>query len=234
MKTDISILFEEPVLDTEVELVIEPLAPFSIVSTLPGSFYKSLDGPTNVNLCGIFENILGWHIGPKERKKILKHVKSVHKKKFKTAEISVVESRVGYQSILGHLFKEILRVVPSIDCRYDDLWKQQLFRSGYSHPKGTPNLSYQLIALKNRLDKDANGVVTNEEIDRFHKDHKSNFPMYYTAPRKREFIVVDSVYKIKALMNKGLRNALSLALEDRNISYLGVSEGWADIRLMEI
>ena len=231
MQTDLSILFEKPEKDKMAILTIEPLAPLSIVSTLPGSYYKSLDGPTKANLCGIFENVMGWHIGQKNRNKILKRMKQVYKKSYKIIDFKVGTSKVGYTSLLGHLFEIELPLYPVPACRYDDVWKQQLYRDGYAHPNGTPNLSYELIPLKKHLDKKDNGTIKNEAITQFHKENKSGFPMYYTSPRKREFIVIDNNYHIKLSMSSHLFGVLSESIKQNNIAYLGTNEGWINLKL---
>ena len=231
MKADISILFEEPTRNKTAILQIEPLAPLSIVNTLPGSYYKSLDKPTKANLCGMIENVLGWHIGPKVRRLILKKMSQNYRKRYKITEFEKVVSAVGYSSLIGHLFEiESPYFQPAIIARYDDLWKQQLFRDEYPHPKGTPNLSYQLIPLKGGLDK-KDGKVTNDAIAEFFKDNRGDFPMYYTAPRKREYIVIEGLYQFRLSINKLLLEQFIEILRRRNISYLGNNEGWVNLKI---
>lgn len=231
MKTDLSILFKKPDKDKQVILTIEPLAPLSIVSTLPGSYYKSLDRPTKANLCGMFENVMGWHIGKKDRSKIFKKMKQVYKKSYKIKAFDVEISAVGYTSLLGHLFEIEVPVVPIPTCRYDDVWKQQLYRDGYAHPNGTPNLDYRLIPLKWHLDKKDNGTVTNDAITKFHKENKGGYPLYYTSPRKREFIVLENDYRFKLSMSSSLFIELSKSIDENNIAYLGTNEGWVNLKL---
>lgn len=230
MKLDLSVLFQKPEKDKQVLLTIEPLAPMSIVSTLPGSYYKSLNKPTKANLCGMFENVIGWHIGKKDRNKILKKMEQVYKKLFKITDFETETSAVGYTSLLGHLFEVELPFVPPIVVRYDDVWKQQLFRTGYSHPKGTPNLSYKLIPQKKRLDK-KDGKITNDAIAEFHQENKGGFPMYYTSPRRREYIVLEGNYQFKLSMNYQLFEVLSKKIEENNIAYLGNNEGWVNLKI---
>ncbi|MDW8464738.1 MAG: hypothetical protein RML35_00655 [Chloroherpetonaceae bacterium] len=66
---DISLLFEEPKLDKTVCLIVQPLAPLSMVSVLPGSYYKTERVPTKEMLCGLFENLLGWHFSEEDSKR---------------------------------------------------------------------------------------------------------------------------------------------------------------------
>jgi CRISPR-associated protein Cas5 len=234
MKLDLSILFEKPEKDKQVLLTIEPLAPLSIVSTLPGSYYKSLDKPTKANLCGMFENIMGWHIGMTERRAIFKKMKQVYKKLFKIQEFEIETSAVGYTSLLGHLFEVELSFVPPIVARYDDYWTQQLKHDDARHLKGTANLSYQLIKEKRRLPTDDKGKISDKTYTTFLKENNSNFPMYYTSPTPREFIVLEGNYQIKLSMSSYLFEGIEKSLEENNIAYLGTNEGWVNLSIKEI
>lgn len=234
MKTDISILFQKPDKDKQALLTIEPLAPLSIVSTLPGSYYKSLDKPTKANLCGVFENVMGWHIGMKERSKILKKMKQVYKKSFKITDFEVETSSVGYTSLLGHLFEIELPLIPAIIARYDDYWTQQLKHDDARHLKGTANLSYQLIKEKWNLKTDEKGKISDKTFTDFLKKNNPNFPMYYTSPTPREFIVLDGNYQIRLSMSSRLFQSLEKSLQENNIGYLGTNEGWVNLSIKEI
>lgn len=234
MKSDLSILFQKPEKDKQAILIIEPLAPLSIVSTLPGSYYKSLDKPTKANLCGMFENVMGWHIGMKERRAIFKKMKQVYKKSYKITDFEIETSAVGYTSLLGHLFKVELPLVPSILTRYDDLWTQQLKHDDSRHLKGTANLSYQLIKEKRNLPTDEKGKISDKTYGDFLKKHNSNFPMYYTSPTPREFIVLEGNYQIKLSMSSYLFESLEKSLQENNLAYLGTNEGWVDLSIKEI
>jgi len=234
MKTDLSILFKKPEKDKHVLLTIEPLAPLSIVSTLPGSYYKSLDKPTKANLCGMFENVMGWHIGGKDRNKILNKMKQVYKKSFKNAHFEIETSPVGYTSLLGHLFEIELPFVPSIVARYDDYWTQQLKHDDARHLKGTANLSYQLIKKKRNLKVDDKGKISDKTYTDFLKENNLGFPMYYTSPTPREFIVLEGNYQIKLSMSSHLFQSLEKSLEENNNAYLGTNEGWVNLLIKEM
>ncbi len=80
---DLSILEKIPEHNLKVILEIEPLAPLSMVSELPGSYYKTLKCPDKKMLCGLFENILGWHIDSSDRKAIIKELVRLRKKQTK-------------------------------------------------------------------------------------------------------------------------------------------------------
>lgn len=247
MLTDISILFQNPMKDIKVKLTIEPLAPLSIVSTLPGSYYKSLDKPTKANLCGMFENVLGWHIGPKDRSNIFKKMKQVYKKSYKITEFNIETSAVGYISLLGHLFEIELPLIPAIVTRYDDLWTQQLKHNDKRHMDGTANLSWQVIQEKTMLKRSLKEIDDNKEIEKKSKkklkDNLTNnfvsknldrLPLYYTSPTVREFIVLQGVYQYKLSISTYLLKALKRSFKENNIAYLGTSEGWVNLSIKEM
>ena len=54
---DLSILKKLPELQTQAVLTIRPLAPLSMVSELPGSFYKTMKFPSKKMLCGLFDRV---------------------------------------------------------------------------------------------------------------------------------------------------------------------------------
>ncbi len=234
MITDISILFSEPIKNKQAILTIEPLAPLSIVSTLPGSYYKSQNAPTKPNLCGMFENVMGWHIGMGERRAILKKMTQIYKKTYKISDFEKTKSAVGYTSLLGHLFDIELPLIPAITTRYDDLWKQQLKHDDSRHLKGSPNLSWHMIKQKRNLQTDDKGKVSDKDYGDFLKKNLSDFPMYYTSPTPREFIVLDGAYQIKISISSYLLKALQFTFQENNIAYLGTNEGWVDLSIKEL
>ena len=244
MKTDLSILFEKPEKDTMVTLTIEPLAPLSIVSTLPGSYYKSMDTPTKANLCGMFENVLGWHIGPKDRSKIFKKMEQVYKKSYKIKEFDVETSAVGYTSLLGHLFDIVLPLTPAIVARYDDLWTQHLKNVDERHLNGTFNIDIHGLRQKRTIykeletisnDKNLKSNEKQREKDKIIKPFVAKYcPMYYSSPTPREFIVLEGNYQIKLSMSSNLLEGLEQSLQENNLAYLGTNEGWVDLSIKEM
>ena len=235
MDLDISFLFERPDLDQKAILTIEPLAPLSMVSSLPGSYYKSLDQPTKASLCGMLENIMGFHLGPKERKKIWRKMLQVHKKNFKIKESKQEISSVGYASLIGHLFEiEIPIVRPVRVCSYDDLWTQQLKHNDVRHLKGSFNIDYNLIKRKRALPKNDQGIVSDSTYSDFVKENHKNLPMYYTSPTPREFLAFEGSFIFNLKINSLLLDRLILSQEENNLCYLGTNEGWVDTSVTKL
>ena len=246
MDINLEILFEKTDKTVNSMLTIEPLAPLSMVSTMPGSFYKTLSVPSKYHLCGAFENALGWHFDESlpnrsEKKENLRRLmKKQIEAKFKKMKIDSPiweESDVGYQPLIDHLFDIGLVCKPAM-IFYKDLWKQMRKRSDgtYPHPNGTMNLSYDIIPLKMDLERDAKkGTVTSEAIGNFYKENQSSYPLYYTSAGNREFIAVtEGVFKLHLKMSEGLFDALYSAFIDNNISYLGTNEGWVNFKIQKL
>lgn len=228
---DISFLFEPPELNQEALLEITPLAPISMVSSLPGSFYKADLLPSKIKLCGLFENLLEWHFTPVDRKKIIKNiVKSIRKSNKNLNKDTFIRSG-DYLPILPHHFE--MGIVFNDEPQYfSDLWSQKLTRldGSYPHPNGTMNLSYHIIGKKNKL-REENGAISNEQIGIFFKEHEAHYPQYYSAPRLREYIEI-AFYKIQLNLSTQLYNVLFEQLKNNNLGYLGNSEGWVDVKLL--
>ena len=232
---EIQFLFEDPNEQIKAKLIIEPLAPVSIVSTMPGSYYKSQTSPTKHNLCGILENILGWHFSLADRRKILKKILQIHKKKYRVKSLNRENSAVGYMPLIYHLFEiQPPYYKPAISCQYNDLWKQCLKADDKRHLGGTPNIDYSLIKEKVQLPKGENGKVTDQTLNEFFKKNQSKFPQYYTSPTLREFIVVEGFFRYCLMVNAHLFDALKRALAESNSAYLGTNEGWVDIKLEKL
>ena len=258
---DISILKKIPELNTNIELEIEPLAPLSMVSELPGSYYKTLKMPDKKMLCGLFENLLGWHIDLADRKSIIKELKTLrNKQKKKNADVEFIDKSKGstYSPLLMDYF-EINDIQPVFSkvLFYDDLWKKSYRRSDSAdiHMGGSSNLSFEIVEkiheLTNRISdlsyriKDEKNKAVQKELEQEKEDAKKEkeaffkqnigmFPLFYSTPTKREFIDMKGKYKVALSMD----NELSILLQENsvknNLCYLGNNEGWVDLKITKI
>jgi CRISPR-associated protein Cas5 len=228
---DISILKKVPELNRVVVSEIQPLAPLSMVSELPGSYYKTLKMPDKKMICGLFENILGWHIDLADRKLIFAELEKLRK----TQKESVIDATKGstYLPLLMEYF-EIQECIPKFKriIFYDDLWKKAFRRSdAVVHPKGTPNLSYELIPQKRELSRSQQNSkqVDDRELEALFKRNTGRFPLYYTSPTKREYLSMDGIYSLQIAIDTELYNMLQSRLADGNMGHLGSSEGWINL-----
>ncbi|MCB5288541.1 MAG: type I-PGING CRISPR-associated protein Cas5p [Candidatus Cloacimonetes bacterium] len=236
---DLSILKKIPELNVKVVLEIEPLAPLSMVSELPGSYYKTLKSPDKKMLCGLFENILGWHIDLPDRKAIVKELSRLRKVQAKMKpELSFSDNTKGssFCPLLMDYFEIALPIIPEISF-YDDLWRKSFRRSDASvHPKGTPNINHNLIPLKRQLKRSEKNPkqVDDKSLEDFFKENIEQFPQYYTSPTAREYVYTKGLYEIRIDIDRHLYTTLKERLINENIGYLGNSEGWVNLNITEL
>ncbi|MFZ5978526.1 MAG: type I-PGING CRISPR-associated protein Cas5p [Bacteroidota bacterium] len=256
---DISILKRKPELTERIKLCIQPLAPLSMVSDIPGTYYKTQNTPDKYKVCGLFENILGWHFSVNDRDKINKQLK----KKDKIREIN--KSNSSYNSLLFDFF-DITLSFTGETLHYNDLWKKS-FRRGDAvvHPKGTPNLDYAVLRRKKKWikSKEAEQVRLKEELEElikdedfnkekieelkkkilprsttplllFFKDNIGAYPTYYSSPTLREYISFDGEIQLGLSIDEELLKQLENVLKDCSTGYLGNSEGWVELKIERI
>lgn len=226
MTIDINFLLEPPELEKNVILMIQPLAPLSMVNSMPGSYYKTEHAPDKFMLYGLLENILNLHLAEDDRTAIRKRIIKHYKKKYKL-EYVFTNSIVGYKPIINHLCEiESLFIKPSLQF-FEDLWTQHLIGADERHLKGVVNYDWRLecdmIGLKKRN-------VAHEK-NQYFANNKNRFPRYYRSPQRREFLIVKGFYGYKLKMTKHLFDMLDQAICINNIGYLGTSEGWVDVSI---
>lgn len=241
MSLDLSLLKELPELSANVTLEIRPLAPLSIVSEMPGSYYKSMKCPDKKMICGLFENILGWHIDLPMRKNIFKEYKAIRKKQ----KIEVVGHVSGstYQPLLMDYFS--INGKPKVKfeslCFYKDLWNRDYRRENtHIHLDGSRNVDFSIVGEKNQLYEVLQSKLKEKKMTKASADHikdswtarnMDGIPCFYTIPSRREYMAMEGVFIFSLLLDIHLLDMLSVKLEQNNMGYLGTSEGWMDIKL---
>ncbi|MCU0440682.1 MAG: type I-PGING CRISPR-associated protein Cas5p [Raineya sp.] len=228
MEINLDFIFQEPSSpDKKVKLIIEPLAPLSMVSDIPGAYYKTLEIPDKYKLCGLFENILGWHFDKADRDAIHKKRKGLYEKRNKDKKYISNDSNSGFRPLLFDYF-EMGIVLKHGSIQYNDLWKRAFSRlDAYVHANGSPNLNYETLKTKPKN-------LDNKSVEVFLKANKSKYPMFYTSPTLREFIAYDGTIQIGLIMSERLYTELKQSLETNSTAYLGTSEGWVEINIEEI
>lgn len=255
---DLSILKKEPDLNKKIKLIISPLAPLSMVSDIPGSYYKTDITPNKFKICGLFENILGWHLSHNDRDKINKELK----KKNKARKLN--ESNSSYKPLIFDLF-EVNLSFSGKSIQYNDLWKKSFRRSDADvHPKGTPNLDHNILKKKKWIkEKELEQETIKEEIKKLDKEVTGNkeiieklndkllqsgtsplliffkanidaYPTYYTSPTLREFVSFESNIQIGLTIDETLLLQIENVLKECSTGYLGNSEGWVEIKIERI
>ncbi|MDP1764288.1 MAG: type I-PGING CRISPR-associated protein Cas5p [Sediminibacterium sp.] len=255
---DLSILKQKPELSQKIKLIIHPLAPLSMVSDIPGTYYKTQITPDRFKICGLFENILGWHLSVNDRDKINKELKKKDKGRM------IKESNSSYKPLLFEFF-DIYLSFSEKSIQYNDLWKKSFRRSDADvHPKGTPNLDYDILKNKKWVkQKELEQETLKEELKILNKNAKENkikieqlkdkilpsgtsplllffkknikaYPTYYTSPTLREFVSFESEIQLGLNINEALLQQLENVLQDCSTGYLGNSEGWVEINIERI
>ncbi len=236
-KIDISILKNIPELTEKVVLEIEPLAVLSMVSDLPGSFYKSLKSPSKKMLCGLFENILGWHFSYNDRMAIQKELKKVRKKQKIDFESS--QSGSTYVPLLMEYFDIDLVTIPE-HFMYNDLWSRSYRRADTAkHVGGTRFMDitflkkWRHIKLLVENDTDRDSKQKGRIMDFLFKRYIGKFPTFYSTPTNREFSYFKNSILILLNVDSSLFALIASKVEENNITYVGTSEGWVNIKFQK-
>lgn len=233
MKLDLNFLLEQPEHSIRAKLVIDALAPLSMVASLPGKYYRSQREPTPQMLYGLIENALGWHVSDIERKELEKKLK----KKFGR---ELEKSGVGFLSLLQFHLRFSTSVIPPL-LHYDDLWAQHL--KGGSFLGGSRNYDSKVIKIMNAerakkisiddrggSSKDLSKLSNFEEGDKIHVNVvKPFFPQYYVSPTPREYVIPKGNYVFVVETNDLLAQMLKAAFENPVAPlYLGSNDGWVE------
>lgn len=238
---DLSILKKLPELKTQAVLSIRPLAPLSMVSELPGSFYKTMKYPSKKMLCGLFENILGWHFDNKLRLEIFKDMVKVRKKQ----KIDLKKEQLIHGSTYLPLLMDYFDILGNISLiefksmfNYSDLWNRGYRRSDSNkHLNGCRNIDVSLVAERYNLFtnwKDLPSKESESKKDEWFKNNIGRIPCFYTSPTPREYICLDAVMEIPLMLDVNFAELLLVKAKISNICYLGNSEGWVNIKIKEV
>lgn len=238
---DLSILKKLPELKTQAVLLIRPLAPLSMVSELPGSFYKTMKYPSKKMLCGLFENMLGWHFDNKLRLEIFKDMVKVRKKQ----KIDLKKEQLIHGSTYLPLLMDYFDILGNISLiefksmfNYSDLWNRGYRRSDSNkHLNGCRNIDVSLVAERYNLFtnwKDLPSKESESKKDEWFKNNIGRIPCFYTSPTPREYICLDAVMEIPLMLDVNFAELLLAEAKISNICYLGNSEGWVNIKIKEV
>ncbi|MDG5800298.1 type I-PGING CRISPR-associated protein Cas5p [Marinilabiliaceae bacterium ANBcel2] len=234
---DLTILKKKPELDTRAKVIIEPLAPLSMVSDLPGSFYKSLRSPNKKMLCGLFENLIGWHIDIADRTKIQKDLIK-HRKKQKIG-YNKPQSGSTYIPLLYEYFDiEMITVPPAI--HYNDLWSRAYRRADtIKHLGGTRFMDGYFIKPWDKLtseienNKEISSKEKTNQLDKSFKEHIGKFATFYSSPTPREYIIPNEPIEINLTIDPKLLHTIKESILINNNMYMGNSEGWINLKVKE-
>lgn len=236
-EVDLSILQKIPELDAKAKLTIEPLAPLSMVSDLPGSFYKALNSPNKKMLCGLFENLMGWHLDVADRSAIQKDLINLRKRQ--KLNYDKPQNGSTYIPLLYEFFEIEMTTVPPVNY-YNDLWSKAYRRADtIKHLGGVRYMDGHFIknwsSLKSKIedDKGISSKEKNNQLDNRFKDHIGKFATYYSSPTSREYVDFQEPLEITIKTDKHLLDKIIKCVSNNNAMYLGNSEGWINLKIQE-
>lgn len=224
---DLSLLNNVPELNSDIVLEIRPLAPLSMVSEFPGSFYKTLQYPSKKMICGLFENMLGWHFSRALREEIFKDISKSHKKsKVSIKKDNYIEGSTYLPLLMDYFDISNISIKDfKSSCNYNDLWSRCFRRSDSGkHLNGCRNIDLSLVLEWNAIAKD----------DKIFKHNIDKIPCFYTSPTNREYVDIDAIMVFQLKVDARLLEQLLQICNVYNIGYLGNSEGWVELKLSRI
>lgn len=270
---DFSFYLEPPERQLAVELQIEALAPLSLVSDQPGSYFRSAQAPTREMIWGMMENALGWHFDDATRnslfKALTKQIKKGKKSYPEFQDHAWFQGKVGsagssYKSVLQFHVEVAPLEMPAMALQYDDLWSMQLSDNGINFVGGSRHYASWLERIINLSKQEDDGQAINkktkkhppfvsfgdrkeyvrlslEELKRLDRGLVNTasinpfFPMYYSSPRKRAYVVPATVYRYQILTTEKLATLLQTAFEEPAAPlYLGTNDGWVDAKITRL
>lgn len=247
---DLSILKKSPELTKHATLEIIPLAPLSMVSEMPGAYYKTLKSPNKKMICGLFENILGWHFSQDIRSKIIIDIK---KERILKDEEQYSKGS-SYQPLLMEYFDfkekekvkldKIYKDKPISFCLYKDVWNRARRRhSEYPQMSGarhlTPMVIHELDVFlgTQELSPTERKNKTTEWMQTYNSsaecENWQRLPSYYYSPTPREFITFEAKFIIPIDIDEELLRILK-ENGNKSVSYLGTSESWIELKITEV
>lgn len=236
MTLDLSFLLQPPDFSARAMLTVDALTPLSMVTSMPGKYYRSQPEPTDAMLHGLLENALGWHISDGERKVLVRKLE-------RTLNTKAAATGVGYSSLLQFHVRFAIKSLPKL-LHYDDLWAQHL--KGGSFLDGSRNYDKRMIPLMNAYrDRDRTGVTISDRANASKDSEKLNkfkngdqihfnvvrrfFPQYYASPTPREYVIPQGVYKYMIETSTELAQMLTDAFASPAAPlYLGSNDGWVE------
>lgn len=235
---DLSILKNSQFAKVNTTLEIRPLAPLSMVSEMPGSFYKTLQYPSKKMLCGLFENMLGWHFDNTMRTQIFNDMSDLRKKQKLTIKKTQLMQGSTYLPLLMEYF-DITGKISLKDFKsmfnYSDLWNRGYRRADSSkHLNGCRNIDINLVAEKVKLFDEWENLAKKDadtKKDDWFKKNIGGIPCFYTSPTNREYVALDAVVSIPLYIDTRLLDMLRKRIDKSNLGYLGNSEGWVNVKL---
>ena len=198
---DLSFYLDPPERTTTATLTIQPLAPLSMVTAQPGTYFRSELTPSVHMVYGLLENALGWHLPEQTRKEVLKGLAKQAKKQHRKNPdykdhpwLSGKPARTAkskYFSLLQYHLEVGSAEVPDDLMGYDDLWSMHLRDRGMNFPGGSRRYDYRLEEFISKLRTSASEF---KQLDK--AEAKARAAEKYELGDRKEFhrIPLEEVY----------------------------------------
>ena len=201
---DLSFLLEDPSGASKTgELTVEPLAPLSMNTSVPGKHFQTEETPPKRQLYGMIENAFGLHFGWGKGSFGYKLKEAVAEEAEAELNISGMRSR-DYQPLLAPYYDLDLKEAPTTET-YDDTQWLHKWRDNKRTRKSATHHDWR---------------GTREDTENYG---------YGKTPVQREYVVAFGpwIYAVRTTeaAGKALREALK---RPEGALYLGTSDGWVD------
>jgi CRISPR-associated protein Cas5 len=200
---DLSYYLEPPVLTVSGTIEVLPLAPLSMVSAQPGTYFRTELVPPVQMVYGLIENALGWHLPVNKSKEgiqtgpirsdvlkgLAKRAKKLHGKKqqYKGSDWlsgkPAETSKSKYFSLLQYHLQIDRAEVPTDLMTYDDLWSMHLRDRGMNFIGGSRIYDHRLEDLITNLRTSAAKFKAMDN-----KEAKSRADEKYEVGDRKEFV----------------------------------------------
>lgn len=201
---DLSFLLEDPTEASKTgELTVEPLAPLSMNTSVPGKHFQTEETPPKRQLYGMIENAFGLHFGWGKGSFGYNLKQALAEEAEAEVKISGMRSR-DYQPLLAPYYVLDLKEAPTTETYDDTQWLH-----------------------KWRDTAQVRASATHHDW-RATRDSAENYG-YGKTPVQREYVVTDGPWIYAVQTTKTAGKALREVLKcPSGPLYLGTSDGWID------
>lgn len=205
-RIDLSFLLEDPSgADQTGILTVEPLAPLSMNTSVPGKHFQTEVVPPERQLYGMIENAFGVHFGWSKGAFGYELKQALAEEAEADVNISGMKSR-DYQPLVAPFYELALEETPETET-YDDTQWLHKWRDTAQVRASASNHDWR---------------ATQDEAENYG---------YGKTPIQREHVVADGPWVYEVTTTEAAGTALRQALDDpRGPLYLGTSDGWVDAR----
>lgn len=209
--------------DVNCEIVLEliPQSPLSI-SRYKGTVNKTMVKPSNHNILGLVENILGIHFSLKMRKEIIK--------KYKINYTDRMDGRLFVSLLEDKVIIESIKNPNVVECFMDSYAYLNKRVGEDPHIKGIKNCDVSLQHHKKTTLTNLTGTSESKDMLKA----SENFPTYYTSLYNKEWVITEGSYFIRLKTTESIKKELIEKLEENNSYYLGNNESIISVKILAL